>query len=224
MSQYEKDGIISWLTLFLAIAIIVLIILIVPRLLRLIRALIKRISIIKRLKKTCKKCGYEFIKNADFYSSVFRRTYEPELKIKMQGKSLQIKFISLTDPSCTYLFNGMNEFYEIKHWKPTYFFSRWNNPGFGWGKAKDMEKSGLLRMMLPMASYANLGADFSKGKHNKRVINFNKDYGEKILCLNPISQEIRKVNGSSTELLFDGSELDGAHVYSGGGLLKLLHE
>ena len=223
MSQYEKDGIISWLTLLFAVVIIVLIILIVPRLIRLLRALFKRNSIVRRLKKACRANGFGIVKTAGLYSSVFRTTYKPELRIETPDKDLQIKFISLTDPSCTYLFNGMNEVSRIKHWKPVYFFSRWNNPGFGWGKTEDMKKSGLLRLMLPMASYANLGADYAHEQRRRKEISFAEEGGEQILCLNPISQEIRKVKGSTTELLFDGGELDTARVYSGGGLLKLLN-
>ena len=224
MSNYTKDGIISWVTLILVIVGIVLMFKLVPRLIRFLRAWGKRKSFLSRLKRTCAAAGYGLEVTANPYRSLFRMTEKPELRIDADGRTVWVKLITLMDPSSTYLFNGRNEVYRIKHWNPKYFTAVWTNPGFGWGKKRDMEKSGISRLILRSSLAADLGADFMQPMNaGDSSIEIPED-GELILCLNPISQEMRKVSGAETELLFDGSELDGAHVYSAGGLLKQIKE
>ena len=224
MSRYTKEGIISWVTLILVIVGIVLIFKLVPRLIRFLRAWGKRKSFLSRLKRTCAAAGYGLEVTANPYRSLFRMTEKPEIRIDADGRTVWVKLITLMDPSSTYLFNGRNEVYRIKHWNPKYFTAVWTNPGFGWGKKRDMEKSGISRLILRSSLAADLGADFMRPLNSgDSGIKLPED-GELILCLNPISQEMRKVSGSDTELLFDGSELDGALVYSAGGLLKHIQE
>ena len=200
MSRYTKEGIISWVTLILVIVGIVLIFKLVPRLIRFIRAWGKRKSFLSRLKRTCAAAGYGLEVTASPYRSLFKMTDKPELRIDADGRTVHVKLITLMDPSSTYLFNGMNEVYRIKHWNPTYFEVPWG-PGFGFGKRRDMEKSGILKILLPSSLRADLSADFMRPLNSgDSGIKLPED-GELILCLNPISQEMRKVNGAETELL-----------------------
>ena len=211
MDIYTQTIIESWLRLIFSVVLIVIGMIAAVYVLKYIRALLKWASFMARLRKRCRESGVTMTKLSFPYKSVFISGGSSELLLEKDGKLYTIKFFTCLHPKDTYQFDPEGNFHRISNFRPVYL--RVRSP-FYWGQTnKDTRK-----YVLP--SIVRTNDTFIK---KSTGANFREDQirdAEHILCLNPTSVEMLKVDGSSVVTIFDGDTLCGYTVYSSGRLLE----
>lgn len=212
MDIYTRTIVESWVRLILVVVLIVIGIIAAVYGLKYIRALLKRASFMARLQKKCRGSGVTMTKLASPYKSVFVSGGSSELLLEKEGKLYTIKFFTCLHPKDTYRFDPEGNFHRISNFRPVYV-TRFTSPIF-WGFTnKDTRKYVPPGIVKTNDTFIKKSAG----------TNFREDQikdAEHILCLNPTSVEMLKVEGSSGVTIFDGDELCGYTVYSGGRLLE----
>ena len=204
----------SWLILIATIAAAAVVITIVCKSFKYVRALFKRIALMKKLKSLCGKNGWTLDLLDSPYKSVFGATNGPELSMSKDGRRILVKFFTCLRYADTYTLSDIRRFTTESNAGMTLVNMKPFSSGIA---AKDPAlaiphfhgvKNGTLREIEIVG-----GEDGG--------IQSDED-AELILCVNPISIEMRRVAGSRTEQVFDGDVVDGYTVYSGGALCDLI--
>ena len=204
--------VVAWATVVGTIAAIIIAIVLIAKSWKYVRALCKRHSLKRRLKTLCRRNGYTFEKRASFYKSVFTVTNEPEIEIGTPEGKYSIKLFACLNHNDTYTLDTITHFTSQSNGKVMYA----GHPGtpkspnvsaahfLGW---QHNPKNEIVNEVT--LEGGNKDADAAEGT-------------KKILCINPIPVEVRRVAMSTTEQVFDGDEIDGHTVYSGDALCRAL--
>ena len=211
MDIYTRTIIESWVTLILTVALIIIGSIALVFLLRYIRVILKRASFLCRLRKKCRETGVTMKKLSSPYKSVFVNGGSSEILLEKEGKLYTIKFFTCIQPKDSYQFDPQGDFHRISNFRPIYV--RFRFPIHG-GQANS-----TTRKYIPPAA-VQMNESFLK---KSSAANFRAEQikdAVHLLCINPAACEIFKVEGSSVIRVFDGDELCGYKVYSGGRLLE----
>ena len=211
MDNYTRQIIESWMTLILTLLGIILGAILLIYAMRYVRALLKRASFMRRLKMKCREKNVTLKKLSSPYLSIFRKGGSSELLLEKDGKLYTVKLFACIHPKDTYRFDAEGNYHRISNFKPIYLRQR--SP-FYWGQADKSTRKYLTPSML---RYHDTIIRKSAGT------NFRKDTLDNavpLLCINPTSFEMLKVEGSTVVPIFDGDSLCGYTVYSGGRLLE----
>ena len=181
-------------------------------LLRYTRALFKRAVLLRKIKKLANKSSYSLNVKGAYYTSVFRRSDEPEMEIRTPNKTYEVKFFPCLKKKLTYVLNNTGGYYTINKYTPTYLIR------------------GMLRARIPLqkiqASHSSSyipSFEIMNVEGDKDGVNApTESKKEHILCVHPISVSLEVVRTNRPEPVFDGEKFLGYTVYSGNGLYNML--
>ena len=184
--------------------------------LKYIRAVWKRFTLMSRLRSICRKKGYKLKKLSSCYRSIFTVTDSPEILITTPQEKYEIKLFTCLRYRDTYTLADIDHFTTQSNANMILL----GNPTYPSGmNPKNVDHS--LIMPRFHRDRRDVIKEVTIEGADKKPAEANTD-ATKILCLNPISIEVRRVEKSRTEQVFDGDELGGYRVYSGTGLCRLL--
>ena len=176
------------------------------------RAIFKRAVLLREIKKLANKSSYSLNVKGTYYTSVFRRSDEPEMEIRTPNKTYEVKFFPCLKKKLTYVLNNTGGYYTINKYTPTYLIR------------------GMLRARIPLqkiqASHSSSyipSFEIMNVEGDKDGVNApTESKKEHILCVHPISVGLEIVRTNRPEPVFDGDNFLGYTVYSGNGLYNLL--
>ena len=179
-----------------------------------IRAFVKRSMLVAKLKKLCRENGYTMEKLSSYYKSVFTMTDGPEVLITTPDKKYCVKFFTCLRYKDTYTLADAEHYTTKSNVNMTLVDTKY--PSSGLVNVGELWMPRIARFGAGVVNEVEViddGKDAKADEHPDAV---------KVLCMNPIPVEIRKVVKSTTEQVFDGDEVDGYTVYSGDGLCRAL--
>lgn len=204
--------VIAWATVIGTVVAVAIAAVLIAKSWKYIRAFCKRRALVGRLKKLCRQRGYTFEKLASPYKSVFTLTDEPEVLITTPARKYAIKLFACLNHNDTYTLDGITHYTVQSNKKFMYAGHQ--------GTAKSPNYSGAtFRQWLHDPKNELLREVTLEGGKSDAG---ETEGAKKILCINPISVEVRRVAKSTTEQVFDGDEIDGHTVYSGDALCRAL--
>ena len=169
----------------------------------------------RRLKKVCRTQGISCTVLSSPYRSLFRRTGTPELILQKDKKTYALQFFPCVFFKDTYLFDRDGKYHTISNFNPIYLKTRYPTKGAHWWNEK------VRKSLVPKIYRAD--DHFETSDVTTKPIEFPEDGGiRRILCINPISVEMLRVNKNQTELIADGDFYEGCHIYSAAGFCRLL--
>lgn len=205
----------SWVEFLITLALMIAAVVLLYKAYGYLRAFVKRAAFFLNLKKICRRNGYSLMKTAPLYHSVFFRTTRPELLIETGEGSYSIKLFACVKRKETYVFDGLNHFTTRSNFNPIYLNTRYPTKGAHWWNEK------VRNVLVPRTYRAD--DHFETSDITAKPIEFPENNSiRRILCINPISVEMLRVNKSQTEIVADGDYYEGCYIYSAGGLCKLL--
>ena len=213
-----NETLLEFLGLVWVIAQLVLVVILVKLLIKLgrcARALYKRVKLYVRIKRLADKKSYTLNVKSSYFTSVFRRSSESEMEIRTPSATYSVKFFPCLKKRHTYVLNNTGGYYTISNYTPTYLVR------------------GMLRARIPFQKLQRSAHGTSSvptlqildETDRKSGINIPAE-GKKtnILCVHPISVDLKVVRTNRPEPVFDGERFLGYTVYSGNGLCNLLDE
>ena len=205
----------TWLSFLGQIIIIVMCLVLAIYICIYIRALTKRIKLLKTIKKICRNKSFTYKKSSSLIASVFSPSANSELIVDTGKDTYSIRFFACKKRKSTYVFKKDGSFYTTNNFNP--ILISMGHP------SSYMSPKNARERRLFMSPFANLKNDFINGEGKGADFNKKKDSNIKqIICLNPISVEIRVIRTNQEEQIFDGDEFCGCIIYSGNGLCKFL--
>ena len=177
------------------------------------RALWKRFCLLTRLKRICRRRKYGWKRLSSCYKSIFKVTDSPELLITIRDKKYAVKFFTCLRYRDTYTLENIDHYTTHSNTKMILLDSHYPSAGFKvdslmWMPRTARLESGIVKEVEVLEDGGAATEEYPDA--------------EKILCVNPISVEMRRVVKNRTEQVFDGDKIDGYTVYSGKALCKLL--
>lgn len=213
MKNINWNSLLSWSKVIVTLALIAAAAVIAYKSIKYIRAFVKRVCLVVKLRYICRKNGYEIEKLASCYKSIWRPTDGAEILITTPEKKYEIKFFTCLRYRDTYTFDGIEHYTTRSNTKMLLVDSKYPSSGIAnvgelWMPRTARAESGVINEIevtgsAPKTEYPGV---------------------EKILCINPVSVEIRRVVRSTTEQVFDGDKLDGCTVYSGDKLCHMIEK
>lgn len=206
----------SWLILIVTAAVAAAAITLVCKSFKYIRALCKRFALVRKIKSICKKHGYALETLASPYKSVFIKNDSPELAITKDGTRYLVRFFTCLRLRDTYTLS------DIDHYMTK------SNAGMYLTDMKYNAMGGLVNidreMMMPRIAHVNDGdaVEYTVESDTSYIDDAEFSDAVRILCVNPVSVEMRRVAGNTTEPVADGDVIDGHIVYSGSALCSML--
>lgn len=205
----------SWTEFLVTLVLLIAAALLLYKSLKYIRAVFKRMAFAAKLKKTCRENGHRLTVTAPLYRSVFFRTTRPELLVETGTDVYSVKLFACVNRKETYVFDGLTRFTTRSNFNPIYLNTRYPTKGAHWWNEK------VRKSLVPKIYRAD--DHFETSDVTTKPIEFPEDGGiRRILCINPISVEMLRVNKSQTELIADGDYYEGCHIYSAAGFCRLL--
>ena len=214
MKNINWNSILNWSKVIVTLAVIAAAAVIAYKSLKYIRAFVKRACLVVKLRNTCRKNGYEFEKLSSCYKSVWRPTNGAEILITTPEKKYEIKFFTCLRYRDTYTFDGIEHYTTKSNAKMLLLDSKYPSGGIAnvgelWMPRTPRLESGIIEEVEVL-------------DHSGSAMTEEYPDAEKILCINPVSVELRRVVENRTEQVFDGDVLDGCTVYGGDKLCHII--
>ena len=115
-----EEQLIDFLGFIWAVAQLLLFILFVKLvivLFRYTRALLKRAVLLRKIKKLANEKSYSVKVKGSYYTSVFRRSNEPEMEIRTHSVAYAVKFFPCLKKRRTYVLNNTGGYYTINKYQ-----------------------------------------------------------------------------------------------------------
>lgn len=215
MKNINWNSLLSWANVIATLATIALLAVLVCRSFKYIRAFLKRLCLVAKLRHICRKNGWKYEKLSSCLGSILHPTDGPEILITTQKNKYEIKFFTCLRYRDTYTLEGIGHYTTKSNANMILLGDRPYPYGVN---TKSVDGEMLLPRMLRLGddTLSEVTVEGENGSPEK------VDDAVKILCVNPISIEMRRVAKSTTEQVFDGDELDGYTVYSGDKLCRAI--
>ena len=183
-----------------------------------IRAFCKRVRLIGRLKKLCKEKHFSYRCTVNAYMDFDNNSVEPSFFIRMNGKTIAVRFTACLKRNDTYTFTGATSYFTTNNANP--IFLSFRAPHYGL-MPRTPEES---RLYLPKITRLK-NNNYMNHETVKLEPEIDTSAGmQNILCIHPLPAKLQVVRTNRAEDIFDGDTFNGYTVYSGNGLCNYLKQ